>query len=428
MSQFDYTFYAHSRLYQNPSGDLNTRILRRSGCIGTRIFGGRMAMEFNNTSAYTWEVVMALAQEFDAVRVIFANSMNSGGTTASPVMLANVAAVGDPSDSTLDAADWSTGVSVNGAGTWNLTPASAVQRRGITVSDWVPKGSIPRTDGGTLPLLAVRAWVNGGNPLTLLGAAGNSFVNWATKPDGRIWKMRKRAGDYANANQSSFTAGASAANESPIIGVQYAARGKIVTVMGVGDSIYEGRGTYIGEGFIAPAVWSKSNKQGVAWEFCNLSWSGTPTSVFVNALTDIIAAGVVPDVCVFPSGSPNDIATTISEANIAAERLYLSKMLSLCRANSIEPLVCSWMPSNYSVKSYGSTDALRAAYSAEVEARSGRMLVAATSSAISGPPDTAHGNQITMLSGATTDNIHPNDFGSSLLVPLIRGQLDLLAI
>jgi lysophospholipase L1-like esterase len=390
--------------------------------IATRIFAGRMEFDFNNTAANTWEVLMALEQDFDAVRVIFAQGRNAGATTAAPLMLANVAVVADTTNAASDAATW-TGVAQGGNSTWTLTAGSAQQRRAFVVSDWVAVASIPRTDGGTKPLLAVRGWVNGGNPLTLIGNSSgtDSFANWATKPDGRIWKMRKAAGNYASTSQASFGAAATTANESPIVGVQYLARGRVVTVMAFGDSIFEGRGTYLGESFAAQAAWSKSNASNVAYEYCNLAWSGAPSTVFVNAMTDAFAAGLIPDVAIFPVGSPNDVSTTITSALVSSIQSKLATMTALCRTNRVVPLLCSWMPTNTAVKNYGATDSLRVALSQSVEARAAKGLpVAATSTAISG---LTSGGQVQMTVGLTGDGIHPNDAGNALLAVPVAQQL-----
>jgi hypothetical protein len=406
-----------------PYAPSNADIRGRFSSIGTRIFGGRMERDIDNTSAFTWEVVTALSQEFDAVRVIFANSRNAAGTTASPVAVAYVAAVADSVEASTDAATW-VNVTAAGSSSITLTAASAQYRRAFVVSDWIALSSIPRTDGGTLPLIAIRTWVNGGNPLTLLGSGGgtDSFANWATKPDGRIWRIRRRAGDFASTNRTTFTSGATAVNETPIIGVQYAARGKVVTVMTCGDSIYEGRGTYLGEGFVAPAAWGLSSTSELAYDYCNLSWTSRPFSTFEDSLNDAIAAGIVPDVLVFPTGSPNDIASTISAANISAFRLRMSRMLATCRTNNIQPILGSFMPSNTAVKAYGATDSLREAFAQEIEARTSRAIAAIpTASLMRGTQDGS--GQYQMVPTYTTDGIHPNDTGNTALTVAAKAAI-----
>lgn len=385
----------------------------RRGNVGTRIFGGRMGNFTLNGLGNTFEVLMGLAQDFDAVRIITSNS-NNGTNTSAPLILANVATVGDTTAATTDAADWSTQVTWGGSGTQALTVSSGTSRRTYQVSDWILKSSIPRTDGGTLPLLAVRGFVaTNANPITIMGNGTDSFTNWATHPSGRIWKMRVANGNYASASQSTFNANASLVQQSPIIGVQYAARGRVITVMAAGDSITEGRGTYLGEGFVFPACVELSNKSGVAVEYCNIGWSGTNSGFIARQVLDVTNASIFPDLMFLPSGSPNDISTTITAALIASQRSNIGWAQALCRQNQIIPVIWPWLPSNTAVKNYGATDSLRVAYNQEVYTFASRGVdVPLVDTPIIG---LTSGGQVQMTAGTTDDNIHPNDSGNALM-------------
>lgn len=393
--------------------------LSKIGNVGTRIFGGRMGDFTLNGSGNTFEVTMALAQDFDAVRIITANSYN-GTNTSSPSMVANIAVVGDASDATLDAASWSTGVTWSAAGTVALQANTTALRRTYQVSDWINKASIPRTDGGFLPLLSVRCWVaTNANPITILGNGSDSFSNWATHPSGRIWKMRKGNNNFASTNQATFTASATVSQQSPIIGVQYAARGAVITVMAAGDSITEGRGTYLGEGFIFPAVAALSNKEGVAIEYANIAWAGVPTSAIRDQILNILYAGIIPDMLFVPSGSPNDISTTISATDIANIRSNISRALVAMRENQVVPIVWPWLPSNPNIKAYGATDSLRVSYNNEIYKYPVRGInVALVDTLINGVVDGS--NQVNMAIGTTTDDIHPNNTGNGLMSESVK--------
>lgn len=392
--------------------------LPRRGNVGTRIFGGRMGDFALNASGNTFEVLMALAQDFDAVRIITSNS-NNGTNTSAPLILANVATVGDTSAATTDAADWSAQVTWGGAGTQALTVASGTSRRTYQVSDWILKSSLPRTDGGTLPLLAVRGFVaTNANPITIMGNGTDNFSNWSAHPSGRIWKMRVANGNFASASQSTFNANSSVVQQSPIIGVQYSARGRVVTVMAAGDSITEGRGTYIGEGFIFPACAELSSKAGVAVEYCNIGWSGVNTSFVARQVLDVTNAGIFPDLMFLPAGSPNDIGGTITAALIASQRANIGWAQALCRQNQIIPVIWPWLPSNTAVKNYGATDSLRVAYNQEVYTLAGRGVdVSMVDTPIIGE---LSGGQVQMAAGTTGDNIHPNDAGNALMKPFAK--------
>lgn len=395
-----------------PDGQVRSPLsVPRRGNVGTRIFGGRMGDFTLNASGNTFEVLMALAQDFDAVRIITSNS-NNGTNTSAPLILANVATVGDTTVATTDAADWSTQVTWGGSGTQALTVSSGTSRRTYQVSDWILKSSTPRTDGGTLPLLVVRGFVaTNANPITIMGNGTDSFTNWATHPSGRIWKMRVANGNFASTSQSTFNASASVVQQAPIIGVQYAARGRVITVMAAGDSITEGRGTYIGEGFVFPACVELSNKSGVAVEYCNIGWSGVNTGFIARQVLDVTNASIFPDLMFLPSGSPNDIGTTITAALIASQRSNIGWAQALCRQNQIIPVIWPWLPSNTAVKAYGATDSLRVAYNQEVYTFSSRGIdVPLVDTPINGVNS---GGQIQMTAGTTDDNIHPNDAGNA---------------
>lgn len=328
----------------------------------------------------------------------------------------------DSTDATIDSADWSTAITWSSAGTTNLSASSAALRRSFQVSDWIFKSSITNTLS-QYPLLGIRIFVAANaNPITIMGNGSDNFSNWASHPSGRIWKMRRANGNFASTSQSSFTASASTSNQCPVIGVQYAARGKIITVMGVGDSLTEGRGTYIGEGYIFPAVTNVSNKNRVPIEYCNLGWSGASSGAFRNSAIDVLSAGIIPDIMVVPNGSPNDISTTITAANINSLRINMNRILAECRDKNVQTLITTWMPSNPAIKDYGGSDSLRTTYNAETLLyRNTGSIVVDTSSVLSGITD--GDGQVNMLAGSTTDNIHPNDFGNSLLTALLTSYI-----
>lgn len=401
------------------------RAIRNLGNIGTRLFGGRLSNTFNNTAQFTFETTLALVAPFDAVRLVFAAGQTNSATGVSATMLATVAVVGDTSDATINGATW-TGAQVAGSGTWALAPSSAFGRSKIVVSDWITLPSVARTDGGALPLLVVRAWVNGGNPIVLYGDGTQSFTNWGAHPSGRIWRVRTKSGNYASTSQSGFTAPA-VSSTGPLIGVQYLARGKVVTLWGFGDSITEGQGTYIGEGFGAPAAVALSaNPAGVAYEWAQAGWSGGSMVVINNRVTDFAASGLLDlgtNIAVLPGGSPNDNVSTVPTTGAGSptsQRGYLAQMLLTLAAKKVQPVLWTWLPTNASVRPYGATDAVRRAYNDELRGWSGRgQVVADFDKVIAGA--TNGSGQVEMATGTSGDGIHPGDSGNGRFVPLLSG-------
>jgi len=382
---------------------------QKTPTIATRVFGGRMGT-LNNTTASTFQVTTELAQHFDAVRVLFANT----DTLISHAMRSvAVSVMGDKTDLN------------NAAGTFVTATRNAMSRVyaelspgtgriAYTATDWIPISSVARTDGGTKPLLVARAYMNATASLPVYGDGTDNFTNWSTRTDGRIWAARQQAG----VNVSSGFTSTTNTSQSPIVGFQYLARGKVITVAGVGDSITDGRGTYLNEGFILPAVDALSSMSGTAYEYMDCGWSGQTMATFAERAIDILQSNIKPDVLVLPAASPNDISTTIAASHITAFRGQRSRVIAEARKLGVPVILWTWLPSNTAVKNYGSTDSLRADYNAEVLAQAGRgLLVADASTALSG---LTSGGQVQLATSATTDGIHPNDTGNATLRDLIK--------
>lgn len=392
---------------------------------GLRIQSGRMERDFNNAGNNCWEDVIALAQGFDTVYLIWGQSKNAGGSTTNPNMLASVAVVGDPSNATADAATWAN-VQVGGAGAWPLAIGPAQFRRSFVISDPINIQDIPRTDGGKFPLLAVRSFVNGGT-LTLWGdAAGNDHcTNWATKPSGRIWKRRRVAGNHASASQTTFTGdGGAACDESPLLGVMYVARGRVISVVTFGDSIGEGRGTYLGDSFASLACEELSDMASVAFEHSCLGWSGAAGTNILAGIQDFYAAGLTCHVAFIQSATPNDVTTVITDQIIANARFRLGQAVTLAESKGSQVMIQPWLPTNTGVatKQYGTSDAKRQAYAAEIEGRLNRgILVPALATKLGGAIDGTGQQQ--MAAGSTIDGIHPADAGIASGKDPVKTQL-----
>lgn len=382
--------------------------------VATRIFGGRMGT-INNTTPNTFQITTELNQHFDAVRPLFANtdllishSLRSVGAS----VMANKTDLN------------------NGAGTWTTATRNGMSRvyaelspgtgrMSYTTTDWIPVASIPRTDGGTKPLVVIRAYMQASATLPCYGNGVDDFRNWATRTDGRIWVARQQAGVAVT---SGFTDTTNRL-QSPIVGVQYLSRGRVITVAGLGDSITDGRGTYLGEGFILPAIEALSDINGTAYEYMNCGWSGQDFATFGERTIDVAQSIIKPDVIVMPAGSPNDIVSTIAQANIDSFRWRRNRVITAAKQMGIPIVLWTWLPSNVSVKSYGATDSLRVAYNAEVLAQASRgVMVVDTAIAMNG---NATGGQMEMSSLVQTDGIHPDDRGNAILRDLIKPAIKL---
>jgi hypothetical protein len=383
----------------------------KGGNIGTRIFGGRMGT-FDNTTQQTFHVVLTTAQHFDAVRLIFAN----GTTSTATVGVAKVSPLADLSTSdnqNNSGGTWTTVTFAGGSATGTIPAAGGASfRRNYLLSDWISVSSLDRTDGGTFPAIAVRAYVSTSGTIGVFGNGTDNFTNWATKPDGRVHIMRNQAGDQVTA-PAGFSSTTNV-SQSPIVGIQYAARGRVITVMGVGDSITDGRGTYKGEGFGLPACSEISDINGVAVEWANCGWAGASPSQIMAFGIDALQY-FTPDILVLPNGTPNVSVAPITTAGITSSRQMLYRLLAECQIKGVRPLIWTWMPTNDTVKAWNSSDALRRAWNDEVRSLATQrgMLVLDADAVLAGEANAS--GQIQLLAGAASDGIHPNDTGNAIL-------------
>lgn len=387
------------------------------GNIGTRMFCGRIGLFTTSASGTTFHTLMALAAKFDAVRLILANASTGGTLTVSKCVVSVPSSMASDSLINNSGATWS-GVTFSGSASVTIAAAPGTSRKSYAVSDWLYNiQSKDRVDGGTLPLLAMRAYVaSASTVITALGLSSVNVTNWRNHPSGRIVVMRKHDGDAANtpANLVSTTD----INQTIIAGVQYLARGKVLTVMAQGDSIMEGQGTYMNEGYALPACLSVQASLGIPVELAQCAASGTTGDTFVYRTEDLIAAGVVPDVLLQALASPNGYTTTFTTAQRDTARALLPRLMSLGKANRLRMVLSTFTPND--TKLWGADDANRIALNSDVAAWP-EVNICDASTALSGSVD---GTGKTLLaSGVSDDGLHPNDAGNALIVPLATAAI-----
>lgn len=386
--------------------------------VATRIPVGRLG-QIDNTSLKTFQATYELVDSFDAVRVVFGSSDDDNA------VIVDEAAVSVPS---------SAGDINNSSGAWSRVTSSGETEFSIplaphddgqvayAVSDWLPLSSVARTDRERFPLVTVRARMASTSTLTVVGNGKDDFTNWASRSDGgrRFW-WRQQEGDHIS-DPSGFV---STQNESqsPIFGIQYLCDGQVVTVAGVGDSITEGRGSYLGEGFILPLLERLNSTDGsTKYEYANLGWSGQTSAQYSERALRLLDSDLKPDVMVFPAGSPNPASqgplTDEATSRLAAER---DSVVAAAQRHDVVPLVWTWLPTNTSVRAYGPTDSKRVEYNAELLKRGSEELAIADAAApMSGIPV---GGQMQMATGLHRDGIHPNDAGNAAIGAVVEPAL-----
>lgn len=380
------------------------------GAIGLRTVAGRIGT-IDNSAANTFQVTAELPCHADAIQLVIVNTQPRFSDVA---YIAKAIALPSASDLNGSAGTWT---SITKAGQSQFLIETGVQsvQPGYTLTDMVPLHTVERSDDGTNPIVAVRVWVSGNASLPAVGNGSDDFTNWAAREDGLLWAMRHQSGNQVT-TPSGF-ASTTNRSQSPILGIRFLARGQVKHVAWIGDSISEGRGTYLGEGFVLPAVQNLSTPAKTLSASC-FGWSGQTTNYITDRAIDLIESPLRPDVLVLPCGSPNDQPTTLTEAGIALMKTNLLRTLAACKAHGVTPVVWTMLPVNTAVNAWGSSDELRVAYNAEV--LSSGLLVADAAAAVSG---STSGSQVQMAAGSTTDGIHPNDDGNALLTPVIQAVL-----
>ena len=395
--------------------DLSQAIYPRTmhGHTGFRIIGGGN-INFDNTTQHTFRAMIEIAApSFDAVRPIFSTENATNGFT---VTLCNARAaanftspVGAP-----------TAVTLPGGGVVAAAPATG--HKTYLVGDWVLNlPSIPRDDGGTGAIVVFDAYVSTTGNIGLTGGAdtGWSYHNYATRARHKhIW--RQNAGDCVT-TPANFTSTVNKGS-SIIVGVEYLHRGRVVTVMGQGDSITAGNTFFPGEGFILPATEKASDLSNITFEYAVNARGSVNSSIFSTFLASTLAAGLYPDILVVPIGSPNDLGSgTMTSGAIATCRRYFAATMKTCSDNSIAPLPWTILPAGAASKNWGASDSLRRDYNAESLALKG-MNVLDLAAVLNGALD-VNGQVIPLAGTMKSDELHPADYGNSLLANAVAERL-----
>lgn len=387
----------------------NTSNANRSN-IGRRFFGGRMEFVFDIPATYTFEALVAVAAEPEAVRVWLGNGYNASGTASVANIQVGAAGVANKLDATLNAATYTK----SAANVTLARGASTGGRFAMAASDWIAVTPVARTDGLPGWLINIRAYFPTSNITTLNNAAASvDFTNWATEPNGREWRMRFQAIDGLN-TPANFTT-VTNRNQGPIIGLEYMSQGKVVSIAGFGDSITEGANdTYFGAGWGFRTALQLTTDFAVPVEWSNLGWAGAGITAIRDNVITAMNAGLRFDLAFLPNASPNSLSTPITDADIALNRSATAIARASLAAVSVPVVTWTVLPSNYAQKAYGASDSKRRDLSVKTRASapSGRV-VGDFAAAVTGPQD-VNGQDTLNPAG---DGVHPPSAGYALIEP-----------
>lgn len=237
---------AGGSLASQPSA--SSRIVPRASMLATWAPTWSNQLTFTGPTIYTMARLDSVETPFSAYRLILANCDTAGtltlaGVYAMPTSTAANFGVATDVNGNVAAPDQ---VTFGGSAT-PVIPAATTGTAGgvipgLLASDWIPRQSIARIDGGVFPLL--QSWcitgnaggkVLGGIPVSdtvfppLLG--GRTMVSAIA---GQNLTSAVQAGNTPVSNYSTTNA------YCVVIGVQVIANGKVTTMMNVGDSLARG--------------------------------------------------------------------------------------------------------------------------------------------------------------------------------------------
>ena len=382
------------------------------GHTGFRIIGGP-DIPYDNAIPKTYRAIIEIAApSFEAVQPIFCTMRTANGYTVAGCNARPAANFDDPVGTP-------TAVTLPGGGV--VAAAAAANNKTFMLGDWVDLPSIPRDDGGTGAIVIFDAYISTAGIIGLCGSAttgSGTYGKFVTR-ERHKHRWRRSDGDCVT-TPANFT-NPTDRGFSPIVGVRYLSMGRIVTVMGLGDSITEGIGTIRGEGFILPACERASDlSPNITFEYANLGVGSTQSPTFSTYLDSALAVGLKPNVMCRPIGSPNDLGVPIVASNVASNRQWLANNLKTCSENGIAELLWTIFPVNPAVKNWNASDGLRVGYNADMLGEKGLSIID-LATVLSGVVD--GDGQINMLVGSTDDDIHPNDYGNSLPANAVAARL-----
>lgn len=365
----------------------------------------------DGTNGTTFLQIFHVPAIADCWRPIFAN----GGASAYTIASAAIRPIVGDTDFNASGGGWGSvyPLVLPSSGVVPARPSSG-KRAGYLRANWLERPLIARTDSGPGCLVGIRTYIAAGaGTITIPGAATVDLTSWASRADKEYFVARAQAVE-AVTTPANFT---STTNISygPCIGIEYIARGRVVTIMGVGDSTVDGAGvTDFGDGWGRRMCKTMSSELGVTVQWVNAGWSGANSLEYKDRLSSLLDLGIKPDLLIVPAGTINDVATTITSSIVNDWRTRLQRMFAYCKDAGVPMMTTHIQPANRTTstpagaKDFGSTDSLRRDYNTEVTAAMpGRVIPFDTVMA-----GVTESSQVIIKAGYTNDGTHENDTAS----------------
>lgn len=381
--------------------------------IATKAWIGSLETD-TAASGITMQTIAAMEAHFDAVRIILPHV---DGNALAGVKVA-VAVGGDYTNKSGAGLTWAA-ATFAGQPTGALSAGTAT-RPSYLATDWVPLSSVPRTDGGVLPLLYARAYMApGANSFTRQYGLWNNLANVA---DGRVCFNSFQLGVDGVTTPASYNS-TQQRDLNGIYIIQYMARGKVQSYVAFGDSIMSGRNGDVstwGRTFPVLAALQES-LAGRPTECAQLGWSGQSSAQTYQRMVDLLPI-LQPQAAVFQAWCDNGNQAT--DAWWGSQRYYLNQCIALCNANGAVPIMVTGYPTSSAQGFNAANDSRRKALTDDAIALySQTSIVCDTLGAAQAPGvfPAAWAPGYTNGPGNATE--HPNDAGQAAMASALLASL-----
>lgn len=401
------------------STDVSPSPSTSSGTVGspvlTKLWGGQLTSATSGGNPFTSHLQTVLEAEFDSVRIGVFNATNSAISGILVSVAAGTALGSNNSAATIDP-------TANG-GTWvdssvNLLAGVDAFAPSITWTPSIPLASLPRSDGGTLPVIHVRVTHPASTMVTLFtggtGVGGwESVGNDTTMPFNRPIRGRNQGVDGVT-TKGSFTSTGNANAQLTAFMIEYTLRGVVgKTLLVLDNSLGEGAGGAMfrcGWARRLQAMWSTPTSP---VEICNSGLSGATNSQLRQRLAAIAPSLVGITATHAPFTNVNDCSTPLTAANITSSRQHYSIVAQLVTQYKLGKLItCTQPPSTYATRAFGAGDPLRIASNTTLLGYP-RTVVDFAPSLSASAPDV--NGQVNFAAGVSDDGLHPNDTGHAAM-------------
>lgn len=286
-------------------------------------------------------------------------------------------------------------------------PAGTYSNPGVWVSPILPLPSIARADGGTLPALMMRKYLNARTQSNVVftNSTEHAAAGAALAPYTYIARAQLIVDGVSN--PSAFNTPV-ATGTGRFFGLILWSRGVVQDIMYSGDSIIRGLGAG-GEPVANPHTglqytggWSTQSAVALAdidnpVGFANLGQPGQTSAAYLAFAKKMLPI-LNPTIAVFGTYSPNDVP--VNEVVIAAERSRSLDFIETCKTYDAQPVL-------YAATPYGSaSNSLRMAYVKQIINLTG---VPSINPNIAGVYDPALPDNF--ATGANVDAAHPSLLG-----------------